>query len=217
MVQMFAWQDFPGVVDGFCDSDWAGDRGDRKSTSGGVLQIGMRTLKIVALSSGEAEFYAMVKGCAQAKGLCSILRDLGFDAQMHPQLSGWRTDNDIDVQYLWIQNEVANGTVHTRKDETTSNPADLFTKCLPCHIIESHLASLHMYTRSPRSDSSLKLHAWRSDRAYGRHALRHFSEGECEDMITVLLSKLPACVRLWRVPKLLAASARGFKTPDGQQ
>ena len=97
----------------------------------------------------------MVKGCAQAKGLCSILRDLGFDAQMHPQLSGWRTDNDIDVQYLWIQNEVANGTVHTRKDETTSNPADLFTKCLPCHIIESHLA----YTRRPRSDSSLKLHA----------------------------------------------------------
>ena len=45
MVQMFAWQDFPGVVDGFCDSDWAGDREDRKSTSGGVLQIGMHTLK----------------------------------------------------------------------------------------------------------------------------------------------------------------------------
>ena len=88
MVQMFAWQDFPGVVDGFCDSDWAGDREDRKSTSGGVLQIGMRTLKtwsttqqIIALSSGEAELYAMVKGCAQAKGLCSILRDFGFDAE----------------------------------------------------------------------------------------------------------------------------------------
>ena len=90
MVQMFAWQDFPGVVDGFCDSEWAGDREDRTSTSGGVLQIGMHTLKtwsstqqILALSSGEAELYAMVKGCAQAKGLCSILRDLGFDAEAH--------------------------------------------------------------------------------------------------------------------------------------
>ena len=47
-----------------------------------------------------------------------------------------------------VAHSVANGTVHTRKVETTSNPADLFTKCLPCHIIESHLASLHMYTRS---------------------------------------------------------------------
>ena len=39
------------------------------------------------------------------------------------------------------------------------HPADLFIKCLSCHIIESHLASLHMYNRSSRSDSSLKLHA----------------------------------------------------------
>ena len=86
MVQMFAWQDIPGIVDGFCDSDWAGDREDRKSTSGGFLQMGMHTLKtwsttqqIIALSSGEAQHYAMVKGCAQAKGLCSIM--LGFDAE----------------------------------------------------------------------------------------------------------------------------------------
>ena len=113
---------------------------------------------------------AMVKGCAQAKGLCSILRDLGFDAEARissdasavlgmAHRQGLGRTRHIDVQYLWIQNEVANGTVHTRKVETSSNPADLFTKCLPCHIIESHLASLHMYTRSSRSDSSLKLHA----------------------------------------------------------
>ena len=38
----------------------------------------------------------------------------------------------------------------------------------------------------------------------------------CEDMITVLVVKA-TCVSLWRVPKLQAVSARGFKTPDGQQ
>ena len=35
-------------------------------------------------------------------------------------------------------------------------------------------------------------------------------------MITVLFVKA-TCVSLWRVPKLQAVSARGFKTPDGQQ
>ena len=86
MVQMFVRQHFPGIVDGFCDSDRAGDREDRNSTSGGVLQIGIHTLKtwsttqqIIALSSGEARHGKGV--CAQAKGLCSILRDLGFDAE----------------------------------------------------------------------------------------------------------------------------------------
>ena len=43
-----------------------------------------------------------------------------------------------------------------------------------------------------------------------------FPRGECEDMITVLFVKA-ACVSLWRVPKLQAVSARGFKSPDGQQ
>ena len=63
-------------MDGFCDSDWAGDRDDRKSTSEGVLQIGMTTLKtwstteqIIALSNGEAEHYATVKGVRTSKGL----------------------------------------------------------------------------------------------------------------------------------------------------
>ena len=31
--------------------------------------------------------------------------------------------------------------------------------------------------------------------------MRHFSEGECEDMIAVLFVKA-ACVSLWRVPNL---------------
>ena len=38
----------------------------------------------------------------------------------------------------------------------------------------------------------------------------------CEDMIAVLFVKA-ACVSLWTVPKLQVVSARGFKTPDGQQ
>ena len=73
-VQYFQWQQSPRAVFVSVDSDWAGDRHDRKSTSGGAMYLGNHlvkswatTQKHVALSSGEAEIYALVKGAAQAK------------------------------------------------------------------------------------------------------------------------------------------------------
>ena len=53
----------------FVDSDFAGDPVSRNSTTGLVAQIGNHTVKsgstlrsLTALSVGEAEFYAVVKG-----------------------------------------------------------------------------------------------------------------------------------------------------------
>ena len=52
-------------MDVFADSDWAGNPRDRKSVSGGILMLGRHQLEswssgqqVIALSSGEAEFYA---------------------------------------------------------------------------------------------------------------------------------------------------------------
>ena len=51
------------------DSDWAGCSQTRKSTNGGCIMVGYVCLKawsttqrVVALSSGEAEYYAAIKG-----------------------------------------------------------------------------------------------------------------------------------------------------------
>ena len=53
----------------FVDSDWAGEEPGRKSTSGGAIQLGQHLLKtwsstqsVIALSPGEAELYAIVRG-----------------------------------------------------------------------------------------------------------------------------------------------------------
>ena len=62
-----------------------GTRDDRRSTSGGVWSLGGHCIKTwsstqgaVALSSAEAELYAMVEGVTRAKGLANLARELGF-------------------------------------------------------------------------------------------------------------------------------------------
>ena len=85
-VQRYEWQHFPSHLDAFADSDWAGDKTTRKSTSGGLLTMGGHLIKswsssqpTIALSSGEAELYAIVKAASQAAGLVSMLCDFGFN------------------------------------------------------------------------------------------------------------------------------------------
>ena len=60
-------------IDTYADTDWAGCPRSRRSTSGGCIMVGSHLLKCwsstqagVAMSSGEAEFYPIVRGCASA-------------------------------------------------------------------------------------------------------------------------------------------------------
>ena len=74
----------------YTDSDWAGCLRTRKSTSGGMLFFGgggllktwSSTQASVAQSSGEAEYYALVRACSEALGMQSVMRDLGWDAKI---------------------------------------------------------------------------------------------------------------------------------------
>ena len=71
------------------DTDWAGCQRTRRSTSGGCIEWGGCTIKtwsttqaVVALSSGEAELYGIVKGSAEGLGAQSLLKDLGIQARV---------------------------------------------------------------------------------------------------------------------------------------
>ena len=68
------------------DTDYAGCSKTRKSTSGGVAMHGARVLKtwsstqsVIPLSSGEAEYYGLVKGSAVGLGISSMFLDLGLN------------------------------------------------------------------------------------------------------------------------------------------
>ena len=84
----FKWQSRPTSIDAYTDSDWAGCKGSRRSTSGGVLMHGEHCIKswattqaTIALSSAEAELYALLRGTTQTLGFVAIARDFGRELQ----------------------------------------------------------------------------------------------------------------------------------------
>ena len=120
-----------------------------KSTSGGALKWGGSTLKswsstqtAMALSSAEAELYAMSRCVQQTASLISIARDFGIElsAAVHSDATaalgiacrrglGGKTRH-VKVQSLWIQDAVENRELEIGKVGTLENPADMLTKFL---------------------------------------------------------------------------------------
>ena len=108
------------------------------------------TQQVMALSSGVAELYGMLKGTTQTKGLISMTADFGekvlatvcFDASAigtaHRQ--GLGKTRHIEVQCLWIHHEVMEGKLTVKKVGTNNNPADLLTKSTNVEKAMKHTA-----------------------------------------------------------------------------
>ena len=142
-----AQRDVDGI-NGYSDSDFAGDAKDRKSTSGGTICLGDHMVKswstsqtVVALSTGEAELYALNKCAAQGLGLQSLMADLGvhLDVRLHTDATtgiaivtrrGLGKVRHIAVNELWLQEQVAMKRIIVNKLKNKFNVADLLTKHL---------------------------------------------------------------------------------------
>ena len=120
------------------------------------------TQQLVALSSGEAELYALIKGASQTKGIISMLMDFGliFDGTVCTDASaamgisfrrGLGRTRHLDVQYLWIQEEVAEGRLKVDKVGTTENPADILTKAVGRDVMLKHLQALDIELSNTRA------------------------------------------------------------------
>ena len=89
VVQTFPWQGSPDVLTAETDSDFAGCGRTRTSTSGYVALLGKHCIvtktrhqSVIALSSGEAEFYAATSGIARSIGIQQMLRDWGIEVSI---------------------------------------------------------------------------------------------------------------------------------------
>lgn len=136
------------AINSFGDSDHAGEMDTRKSTSGGLVCVGDHVIKawsstqsVIALSSGEAELYALNKAAAQAMGIQSLLNDLGVNLGigLHTDATTGRAMatrrglgkvRHIAVNELWLQEKVAKRQLTILKIKNNFNVADSFTKYL---------------------------------------------------------------------------------------
>ncbi|KAF1324633.1 Integrase catalytic core protein, partial [Globisporangium splendens] len=138
-------------VQGYADSDWAGDLESRKSTtgyiftlSGGAISWASRLQTITAQSTAEAEYVAACEACMEGKALLNLLREIkpnqqceltiGVDNQssyiMATDPTFSRKTRHIEMKWHYVREQVESGQVRLWKVKSAENPADLFTKPL---------------------------------------------------------------------------------------
>ena len=152
------------VLEVFCDSDWAGNKSSRKSTSAGVLMFdGMtvhtfsRSQSCISLSSAEAEYVAAVSSVCDGILLRSAFEHLTKEhVEMHVYSDssacrgiigrqGCGKLRHISGRLLWLQDFSTRQRLATLHPiPTLSNPADLMTKSLSGQRIAylSHLINV---------------------------------------------------------------------------
>ena len=159
LVFRYPWQR-AGTLECYSDTDWAGCPKTRKSTSGGCLMLGGHLLKSwsstqpsISLSSGEAEYYGVVKATGIALGQQSLMSDLGMKVKVRVWTdssaaigicgrSGLGKLRHVQTHTLWVQERVRTGAIELRKVHGLVNPADLFTKHLSSRERMSELVKL---------------------------------------------------------------------------
>ena len=142
-----------------------GEAACRRSTSGGIILLGEHlvkswstTQKVTALSSGEAEYYAIVKGASQGIGIRSMLQDF----QIHPASTRYievKEDSSaakgiasrrglgkmkhVHIKELWIQEKVSSEDLKITEVPGTENLADALTKYCDHHVLDYHIEHTH--------------------------------------------------------------------------
>ena len=175
-VQLFPFEKEAKGFIGFGDSDWAGEKPGMKSTSGGAVFLGKSMLKswsssqsLIALSSGEAELYALMKLTTQTVGLISMAGDFGCRLEATVQTDSTAAigivnriglggkSRHLNVQYLWIQECIQRKEVTLKKVGTDQNHSDVLTKFLGREPHDRHVTAMGYEFREGRAKEGNKL------------------------------------------------------------
>ena len=168
----YKWGQGGEHIDAYCDTDFAGCRKARRSTSGGVLAMGGRILRhwsttqpTIALSSGEAELSGIIKAASMGLGFQSLAADMGMQLKLRIHTDsmavigicrrrGLGKVRHISVGDLWMQERVKNGDFEVLKSLGSENPADIFTKFIERPILDNMLTKLNPFHDDGRASSA---------------------------------------------------------------
>ena len=147
-------------LDRYVVSDWAGCRSTRKGACGTVVQIlnssvsfGSRTQGIIALSSGEAELYAIGQGTSEALYARNLITEARLAKSIRANIHTGRTagksmaarfgtskkTKHVELRFLYVRELVGKGLIKLRKIGTKDNCADVLTKYVGTQLLRPHL------------------------------------------------------------------------------
>ena len=140
---------------------------------------------MVALSSAEAELYAMVAASAESLAVQAYARDLGMEltSELYSDSSaalgiakraGIGKVRHLRTQGLWIQEVRSTGRISYKKILGEKNPADLLTKYLTAEIIKKHLETIQYKAAGGRAEAAPTLDSIEGDRVVSW--VQHWSE-----------------------------------------
>lgn len=159
----------PASTYGYVDSDWAGDIQTRKSVSGIAFLLAgaaivYKTLhqKSVALSSTEAEFYALAEAGKIALYIRSILNELGINQHhatpifednqgclfMAEARKPTKKTRHIEIRHYAILDWIEHDLITVKKIHTSDNAADTLNNTLSGTLFHRHNDTL-MGNRQP--------------------------------------------------------------------
>jgi transposase InsO family protein len=151
----------------YCDSNWAADQDDRRSTSGmlammngGTIAYFSRKQKSVALSSSEAEYIAASEAARAVVCLRNLLKELpgvplkneptivyednqGCIAMANAEGLGKRAKH-IDVRVHYLRETIKKGDIELRYLPTHEMLADMLTKPIPRDKHEQHRKAMNV-------------------------------------------------------------------------
>ena len=174
LVQLIPHQEFFASVQGWSDTDHAGCVRTRKSTTGTVVQLGKAVIKatakgqaVIALSSGEAEYYGLISTASACLGEQAMLSDWGIQCPVFINMDattgisigsrrGLGKVKHIHTCFLWVQEIIDSGRIKLRKVGTGSMLADLMTKPLDAKLIQRFLEGMEFTSKPGRHPLALK-------------------------------------------------------------
>jgi hypothetical protein len=146
----------------YSDSDWAGDKENRHSVTGYIMYLlGVPILwksklqRTVALSSSEAEYYALSEASKEVKFVIQVLESMGIKVElpitvyvdnvgaifMSENVTATSRTRHVDARHHFVREFVEDGYIKIIFVRSEDNKSDGFTKNVTTDVYEKHKSS----------------------------------------------------------------------------